>query len=1053
MPVMPDNYYDRFDAEKNYEKILYRAGYTLQSAELNEQQSMAARRLRDVADALFKDGDVIRDASVLVDPVSGLVRAAAGAVYLRGAVRGVVPAEFTIPTSGTVAIGVRLTESVVSELDDPSLYNPAIGSRGEGEPGAWRLRVQTTWGWDGDGGEGEFFAVYTVDNGELRAREAPPSLDSFAQSIARYDRDSTAGGSYIVSGLTVRDAGDGPDGHQIYTVAEGRARVYGRGVDLPTSRRIVFAAEPDLRLIDTEVSIADESAGQEGGQRVSVAHPPIRSIEAVRITTRKTVSLVHGNYSGCADALPDSSVVAIVECRQGDTVFAQGGDYRKNGDRVDWSPSGAEPANGSTYSCTYDCIVAVEPLNPDEDGFSVEGAVAGSSIIVNYRQALPCIDRLAINQDGQFVWITGVGGEDGLSSPSVPEGVLALATVFQTWRNGAGRRQVVNDGVRAVPFSEITAINERIDYLMREVSRTRLETDVSTREAGARAGLFVDPLLDDSMRDQGMEQTAAIVDGVLTLPIAATVSALSADVTAPTAAPYTPRVFLEQPYRTGEMRVNPYDAFEPLPGRLTLTPALDRWTDTDTTWASPITQRFDTGHYVPGRSWVGSQSVSSAVQNLGSSTTELEYLRQIQVSFRGEGFGAGEELERITFDGVALDVKATADAAGVLSGAFTIPPRIPAGAKTVEILGRGGTRASGVFVGQGLLTVTTLREVHTVSTFWYDPLAQTFVPGKATQLVGCDLWFTACASSPRVQIREVQCGVPGRTILAEAALKRADVKLDGPTRVIFDVPLRLAADGEYALVVLCDDAETSLAVAELGGFDAHAQTWITSQPYQVGVLLSSSNASTWTAHQDKDLAFRLLEAEFAPGVRALELGAAEVAGATDLLLLALAETPSAATRVEYALSLPDGSEQVVAAGQPLRFAEGQSGPVSVRARLSGDTAASPLLWPGSQLVAGAVSLSADYCTRSITAAGANRAVLIYDALVPSGAAVTPEIRIDGGDWQAMNADAAVNQGDGVAECRWSLPLNNAREIKVRLTLTGSSLARPQVGNIRFMAVI
>ena len=91
---------------------------------------------------------------------------------------------------------------------------------------------------------------------------------------------------------------------------------------------------------------------------------------------------------------------------------------------------------------------------------------------------------------------------------------------------------------------------------------------------------------------------------------------------------------------------------------------------------------------------------------------------------------------------------------------------------------------------------------------------------------------------------------------------------------------------------------------ELGGFDAHAQTWITSQPYQVGVLLSSSNASTWTAHQDKDLAFRLLEAEFTPGVQALELGAAEVAGATDLLLLALAETPSAATRVEYALSLP-----------------------------------------------------------------------------------------------------------------------------------------------------
>ena len=75
MPNMPDSYYDNFNASKNYEKILYRDGYTLQGAELNEAQSAAMHRLQGVADALFKDGDIIRDAGIIVNKETGEVRA------------------------------------------------------------------------------------------------------------------------------------------------------------------------------------------------------------------------------------------------------------------------------------------------------------------------------------------------------------------------------------------------------------------------------------------------------------------------------------------------------------------------------------------------------------------------------------------------------------------------------------------------------------------------------------------------------------------------------------------------------------------------------------------------------------------------------------------------------------------------------------------------------------------------------------------------------------------------------------------------------------------
>ncbi|MDR2056130.1 MAG: DUF4815 domain-containing protein [Desulfovibrio sp.] len=520
MPDMPESYYNTFDPDKNYESLLYRDGYTLQGAELNAMQSASRHRLQGVADALFKDGDIIRDAQISIDKGSGQVRAGSGAIYLKGAVRGVPEAEFTIPTTGTSAVGVRLVERVISELEDPALYNPAIGSRGEGEPGAWRLRVTPAWGHDGDGGEGEFYPVYTVENGEVLAREAPPTMDAFTQGLARYDRDSTAGGSYVVTGLDLQRAGDDAAGNQVYTLSEGRARVNGYGVDVPTSKRLTYPAVPDLRFVDTEITTADGS----GTQRVIVAHAPIHSVTQLRVTRRFTESIVHGGYSGAADALPHSSVVSIVECRQGETVYTPTADYRKTGDTVDWSPPGNEPAPGSTFLCVFDAIVAADPVDQDYDGFTVENAVSGSSIIYSYNQSLPRVDRLCLTQDGGFLWLKGVSAEYNSRPPTPSDGLLALATVYQDWRGGPG--QVVNDGSKVVSFDDLEALRARLDYALAEIARQRLEADVYTREAGARVGIFVDPLLGDDMRDQGIEQSAAVVGGELLLPIAANASFL-----------------------------------------------------------------------------------------------------------------------------------------------------------------------------------------------------------------------------------------------------------------------------------------------------------------------------------------------------------------------------------------------------------------------------------------------------------------------------------------------------------------------------------------------
>lgn len=637
---MTTTIYNRFDPAKDYEDHRFIAGRPLQSAELNEIQAQARYKLQGVADALLKDGNIIRDAGIVVDPSTGVTDCESGAVYLRGAVRGVLPATITVPIVGTVAVGIRLQESIITATEDPSLLDPAPGTRAYNQQGAERTKLLPVWAWSGDTQPGEFFPVYTVTDGIVDAKEPPPQLDSVTQALARYDRDS-AGGSYVVSGMVVTRLADREDGYQVYSIGSGRARVNGFGMDLNTSRRLPYNAVPVTKFIDSEPT----QSSTIGAQRINVARPPIANITQVRITAQKTVNIVHGSVAGSQDPLPDTSIVAIVSVSQGATTYANPADYKLTAGKVDWTPAGAEPATGSTYSVTYQYITAVTPTAVDDTGFTVTGAVVSSLVQTSYNTKLPRIDRLCLNEDGQFVWVEGTSTDYDPVRPSIPSNLLPLAQVAQRWTAAS---YVINDGVRVVPMQDIEALNRRLDVVINLVAQQKLAGDAAQRDAAAKKGLFVDPFLDDSLRDQGVAQSAAIVNGELILPIAGTVLTPTADITEPQTCARTQRLALAQEARTGSMKINPYMSFGAMPALVTLTPAIDRWTTTNVTWASPITERFTVGSG-------NMSSTSQTSQTLSTSTSSaIENLRQIDIAFRLEGFDPGENLATVTFDGLTV---------------------------------------------------------------------------------------------------------------------------------------------------------------------------------------------------------------------------------------------------------------------------------------------------------------------------------------------------------------------------------------------------------------
>lgn len=401
----------------------------------------------------------------------------------------------------------------------------------------------------------------------------------------------------------------------------------------------------------------------------------------------------------------------------------------------------------------------------------------------------------------------------------------------------------------------------------------------------------------------------------------------------------------------------------------------------------------------------------------------------------------------------------TANPSGVLTGKFTIPSGLPAGSKRVTLVGAGGSKGDAVFVGAGTITDEVRRQVTTqTTTMWWqnvDPLAQTFSIPETCQIGAVDVWFSAVGTGPIiVQLRETSLGLPTRTVVGEARFSPVGISTTTHTRVTFAAPVQLLANAEYALVVMCDDAATELRMAELGKWDSANQQWVTAQPYQVGVLLSSSNASTWTAHQDRDLAFRIHKAVYAEVNKTVALGTVAVTDATDLMQLALEETPSSQTRIAYDLALPGGAVVTVSSGQPVRLAAAITGDVVVSAKLYGAASASPVLVPGTQLVVGHVSASADYVTRAIPGGSSVRVKAVFDALIPGGAGVAVSYKgADVGDtWATVPYVSSTDTDEGFMEMTHEVTGVNETQVQLKLTLTGTPAARPRVKNLRFLTI-
>ncbi|WP_375674227.1 DUF4815 domain-containing protein [Bartonella sp. AA18HLJMS] len=1024
--------------EEQQSVVFYGTRPFIQSGELNEVQTIIRGRHDRLGRLVAKEGDRVERADAFVNKETKTVTLTDGKIYIAGDIFPVAPAVLNnVAMIGRLEIGVKLQKKWITHEDDPELLGQVPGTLAEGEPGAARETAQLVWALKEDAQNGTFFPVYILQDGVLIDQKSPSLLEPAMQAIATYDR---AHGHYIVSGCRVSALGAN-NGCQVFSIQEGEANINGF-----KRKRLAALRHEELEDFSTSVVPSETHIFAPPKGKTSFTFKPyyfpIADIQSLLLTKEKTVTVTRGAVAAGRDGVPDKSITAFIKVVQGSKEFKEGTDFKKTGDTIDWALVGDEPLAGSSYKVTYRYRAKITADKVTAQEITVSGGAEGGDIIVSYTYKLPRIDRIGLNTGGNVVYIKGISVDQPMA-PSVPDDVLSLATITNNWLETP---VVVNDGTRVAPYDEMWRYFQRVLSLDRLMQLERIKSNVDSKEPVAKKGMFADPFLDDSYRDEGFQQTGAVGNGILQLAIDPTF--YTANLTAPVTLDWTNEVIIAQELTTACEKINPYQNFAPLPGTVTLEPATDFWHEQRTDWLSGITNQIIMGKH--RGSTIRRTEVSDNFIN--THQEQIDFLRQITLHFKIEGFGSSEILESLTFDGVNVLPKSLliADSKGTLEGAFTIPQNITAGTKNVVARGKGGTIATGLFTGQGVIDVKVMRRTTTVK-IWtqFDPQAQVFTPDETRQITGIDFHLCKIGNQNHdlvIDLVTTENGYPTADIQAQSFYSMKGAKA-GWAEARYDVPLLVMDDRLTAFVIKTDDADHSVSLAKLGDFDAEHQRFVSSHPYVTGPRFSSVNARSWTAHQDEALAFRVLAARYTQTEKTIDLGTFDLVDCSDLQIRAAIELPSSDCSVIFEIERNNGTVYQLLPFQLLSLTEYISEKVKLRAILKGTEKLSPVLFAPVQLIAGKIHKTATYVTRAFTFGEKARLTSYIKTFLPGGATFTLEMQLDDGAFVPLKLDETEQLAEPLwTERKFVSSDKTAKQARLKLTLTGGPAARSMVSD-------
>ena len=1094
-----ERYYNRFQDNpqfKDYKQILFRAGDSIQSSELNELQITLKNDVSAIAKRFIGNGDFISGGEIsltkeLVDPVVGLYdwtfECTGGVFFIDG--EFIEIPESTLIKNGVsiedadFSIGVHITYSVILEGEDQSLLDPAVGSRNYGQPGAGRLRILGEWAFIDqvvEDGNNQFLGKWEIVDGELVTGEIPESEFNrrVTEIVAEYDIE--ANGNYVIDGLkprfTIKDGFTGPFHFQI---SEGKANIGGYKFNKE------YTSKFDLQeLIDFETKLSEPNDFTVDGN-YQTRHKPVRKVFRITGEKYKELTLTRGTPGGIDDIPQDFQPVArIVSISQGSTVYQEGTDYILDNDRINWGPSGNEPVSGTSYLVKLDYIeTQTYPgfqgnnglINENRDGIRLEGYNPNSVVYVDYDFVLSRQDVIVMDSSGSFKYIRGNARE---FNPIVPRydttDYLGLAEVYLS---GEKDPVVKFIGQRVFKMEDIEKLYDDIRSNEYNINKLALQVDLSDKGMGLKNS-FVETFDDEDQRDPQYESVdgyikAIGVNGVLTLNVNWEVKNTMVTNSQASVFPNGKKLLrLEttgaiippvksQPHYTKVRKINEF-MFIPAPrATIKVVPDIYRWVDREiyVNLVRDVEQRTWLSSWA--WSWWGNFFARRTTRRTSTTSTSIERSRepsiipQIELRLTSEtnDFNSNEGVS-VLWNGEEI-VTTVADNTGRIDVTFNVPENQISGTKEISVKGldsnvEGSTNFTATPMTATVTTITTR--------FWQwewirrgDPVAQSFSFDEDTVIDSVKVWFeTAPTTDTIFQICELTAGLPDASkILAVVEVPVGNIVSGSPYTFELGDKITCVAGKSYAFIVGCDDSVGEVRVARLGERTLNTGIWLTSQADTVGVFFNSSNGMTWSPIQEEDMMFEIYSTTF-ENEREFVFNSVNVENMTDIMIFTEEEVREG-TSLTYSVTLDNTNPLRVYEVDPskqYRLGLTYTGPVTIKAKMVSNGKYSPALNPNAQLVVGTTDIVSTYTSKAFEFDPNDQKIIAYlDILKESGTSYSIQCQIKQGnvwDWVDMVVVDGKELGDGWREEKYELDLSsNVPDIdqeitRVRINLNSDS---------------